>query len=78
MTRPVLADTAQPSIVAITGSGEATNLHRCLARMNGTTCSWRGTPKPPSTRTVEQIAQSYRAISETWLMRGREPVGADM
>ena len=51
LARPALADTVL-SVAAITGSGEASNLDRRLARMSGTTFSWRGTPKPPSTTWV--------------------------
>ena len=34
---------------AITGSGDSSDLDRRLAGVSGTTCSWRGTPSPPST-----------------------------
>ena len=37
------------STAAITGSGDMSNLLRCLALMSDTRCSWRRTPKPPST-----------------------------
>ena len=48
VAEPALADTIL-SIAAITGCGDSSSLERRLALMSGTTCSWRGTPSPPST-----------------------------
>ena len=48
VAEPALSDTIL-SIAAITGCGDSSSLERRLALMSDTTCSWRGTPSPPST-----------------------------